>query len=365
MTGGGKRLDGEVASVTGRAKNIRRAMVRGFADAEARSLAAGPLERALADALSPGAVKGSDLYRGIYGRDASSYDYRPQAVVRVSSVDEVQRLLAVARGWRVPVTFRAAGTSLCGQTLGTGIVAELRLAWKGLEVREGGAAVWFEPGVILGHVNRVLEPLGRKLGPDPESAASAMMGGVLANNSGGQQSGVEQDPYATLRSLEFVLANGHRYDTARADDRRRFAAQEPTIAQGLVSLRDRVRGDPALAERIRRKHRIKNVMGYDLRSFLDADDPVDILARLLVGSEGTLAFIASAVLATVPLHPQWMVGLLFFPTVTEAVAGVRALVDDGATTVELMDRPCLRAWSGKPGRRPTSTSCPPTQQPCS
>jgi D-lactate dehydrogenase len=310
--------------MTGGAKGIRRGMARGFATDEATSLSPNTLERALVDALSPGAVKVSELYRGIYGRDASYYDYRPQAVVRVSSVEEVQRLLAVARGKRVPVTFRAAGTSLCGQTLGTGIVAELRLAWKRLEVRDGGAAVWFEPGVILARVNHALEPLGRKLGPDPESANSAMMGGVLANNSGGQQSGVEHDSYATLRSLEFVLANGHGYDTARADDRRRFEAQEPAISKGLGALRERVRSNAALAERIRRKHRIKNVMGYDLRSFLDAEDPIDILARLLVGSEGTLAFIASAVLATVPLHPHWMVGLLFFPTVTEAVAGARA-----------------------------------------
>ena len=307
------------------------------------------LERALVDALPPDSLRFSELYRGIYGRDASYYDYRPQAVVRVSSVAEVQRLFAVARGQGVPLTFRAAGTSLSGQTLGAGIIAELRLAWKGVEVRDGGAAVWFEPGVILAQVNDLLEPLGRKLGPDPESARAAMMGGVLANNSGGQQSGVERNAYATLRALEFVLPNGNRYDTARADDRRRFEAQEPAISEGLAALRDRVRGSVALSELIRRKHRIKNVMGYDLRSFLDAEDPIDILARLLIGSEGTLAFIASATLATVPLHPHWVVGLLFFPTVTEAVAGVRALVDDGAATVELMDRSCLRAWSGKPG----------------
>jgi len=307
------------------------------------------LERALIEILSREAVRTDDLYRGVYGRDASYYAYRPQAVARVSSVQEVQRLLAVARQWRTPVTFRAAGTSLCGQTLGTGIIAELRRAWKGLEVRDGGGAVWCEPGVTVAQVNHLLEPLGRKLGPDPESANAAMMGGVLANNSGGQQSGVERDSYATLRSMEFVLANGHRYDTARAEDRQRFAVEETVVSEGLAALRDRVCGDAALAGQIQRKHRIKNVMGYDLRGFLDAEDPIDILARLLIGSEGTLGFIASAVLDTVPLHPCWAVGLIFFPTVNEAVAGVRALVDDGAVTVELMDRSCLRAWSGKPG----------------
>ena len=311
-----------------------------------------PLERALRDALPDVDVKTDELYRGVYGRDASFYDYRPQAVVRPSTVEEVQRLFAVAREQRVPVTFRAAGTSLCGQTLGTGVVAELRLAWKGVEVRDGGAAVWFEPGVTVAHLNHLLEPWGRKLGPDPESANAAMMGGVLANNSGGQQSGIEADPYGTLRGMEFVLVNGHRYDTTRpttgggsTSRSGRSPRAWPPCATACAPTRE-------LVERIRRKYRIKNVMGYGLRAFLDADEPIDILARLLVGSEGTLGFIASATLATVPLHPHWAVGLLFFATVTEAVAGVRALVEHGAATVELMDRACLRAWSGKAGVPP-------------
>jgi D-lactate dehydrogenase len=104
-----------------------------------------PLEQALRVALPRGAVRTGELCRGVYGRDASFYDYRPRAVVRVASVAEVQRLLAVVRAEGVPVTFRAAGTSLCRQTLGTGVVAELRLAWMRVEVRDDGAAVWCEP----------------------------------------------------------------------------------------------------------------------------------------------------------------------------------------------------------------------------
>ena len=309
----------------------------------------GTLEHALCSALPRGAVRLDELYRGIYSRDASCYQHRPRAVVRVSSADEVADLLAIVRRWQVPLTFRAAGTSLCGQTLGTGVVADLRLAWKGLEVRNGGMSVWVQPGVTVARVNEVLAPLGRKLGPDPESAAAAMMGGVLANNSGGQQSGIEHDPYGTVQSLAFVLANGRRYDTAVPEDRLRFSVDEQVIAAGLTALRDRVRADPTLVERIRTKYRIKNVMGYGLRSFLDADEPIDILARLLLGSEGTLAFIASASLATVPLHPDWASGLLFFADVARAVEAAHAFVDDGASTVELMDHACIDTWRGKPG----------------
>jgi D-lactate dehydrogenase len=307
------------------------------------------LHDALRFGLPAGSVKTSALYRGVYGRDASCYEYPPAAVAHVSSVADVQHVLSVARDHGVPLTFRAGGTSLCGQALGEGVIVEQRLAWKRFAVRDGGASVWFEPGVILAQLNHVLEPLGRKLGPDPESAPSAMMGGVLANNSGGQQSGVERDPYATLRSAAFVLANGRHYDSACPGDRTRFEAQEAELSQGLRALRERVRHDAALAQLIQRKHRIKNVMGYDLRAFLDAEEPIDIVARLLIGSEGTLAFMTSAVLETVPLHPHWMAGLLFFSGVAEAAAGARLLADGGAATVELMDRSCLRAWGGRPG----------------
>jgi len=87
------------------------------------------LEQALRAALPAGRVKVGELHRGIYGRDASFYEYRPQAVARVLTLAEVQAVLAVARTRGVPVTFRAAGTSLCGQTLGTGIVAEVPSGW--------------------------------------------------------------------------------------------------------------------------------------------------------------------------------------------------------------------------------------------
>jgi len=93
-----------------------------------------PLDSTLGTILPPGALRTSELYRAVYARDASYYEYWPRAVARVSTVDEVQRVLALAAQHGVPVTFRAAGTSLCGQTLGTGIVADLRSSWKGLEV---------------------------------------------------------------------------------------------------------------------------------------------------------------------------------------------------------------------------------------
>ena len=153
---------------------------------------------------------------------------------------------------------------------------------------------------MLGHANRVLAPHGYKLGPDPASTDIACVGGVIANNSGGMRCGITHDSYETVRELTFVLASGTVIDSAAADAEERFAEAEPELAAGLLEIRDEIRADEELAERIRRKFEIKNTTGYRLCAFLDADTPLEIFRRLLVGSEGTLAFIAEAVFETVP-----------------------------------------------------------------
>ncbi|CAG4928330.1 unnamed protein product, partial [Acidithrix sp. C25] len=184
-------------------------------------------------------------------------------------------------------------------------------------VHGGGDLVSFEPGVTVNQVNAKLSPFGRKIGPDPASKSAAMMGGVLSNNSSGMQAGVIQNSYHTLVSLEFVLYNGHRYDTSKAADRERFGRDEPKIVNGLLRIRDAIRSDIELRDRIKRKYRIKNVTGYSLNSFLDFDDPCDIFSHLLIGAEGTLGFIAKATLSTLPIEPYRASRLLFLlPTKT-------------------------------------------------
>src|SRR4029079_18883003 len=135
-----------------------------------------------------------------------------------------------------------------------------------------------------GHVNRVLAPYGRKLGPDPASTDIATVGGVIANNSGGMRCGVTQDSYSTLASLTFVLPSGTTIDTAAPGAEEEFARREPELARGLMELRDELRGDAELADRVRTKFAIKNTTGYRLCAFLDGDTPLEIFRRLLVGS---------------------------------------------------------------------------------
>src|ERR1700761_9549708 len=278
-----------------------------------------------------------------YASDASPYRKFPRAVVMAKTAEDVAKVLAFGRACGIPVTFRAGGTSLNGQGQTDGILVDVRRHFRGLAVLEDGAAIRLGTGTILGHANRVLAMHGRRLGPDPASTDVATVGGVVANNSGGMRCGVTKDSYSTLRSLTFVLPSGTRIDTAAPGAAAEFAAAEPELAAGLAAIRDEIRADPDLSARIRRKFEIKNTMGYRLCAFLDADEPLEIFRRLLVGSEGTLAYVPEVVFDTVPQLPLTTTAWVHFPDIDRAVAPVGDLVASGATAVELMVAPALIA----------------------
>jgi D-lactate dehydrogenase len=282
-----------------------------------------------------------------YASDASPYRKLPRAVVMAKEPGDVSKALAFGRAQGIPVTFRAGGTSLNGQGQTDGILVDVRRHFRGLTVEEDGAAVRVGTGTILGHVNRVLAPLGRRLGPDPASTDVATVGGVVANNSGGMRCGVTKDSYSTLRSLTFVLPSGTRIDTAAPGAAAEFEAAEPQLAAGLAAIRDEIRADETLSARVRRKFEIKNTTGYRLCAFLDAEEPLEIFRRLLIGSEGTLAWIPEVVFDTVPQPALTTTAWVHFPDIDSAVAPVNDLVASGATAVELMVAPALitAAWN--------------------
>lgn len=314
------------------------------------------LNEQLARIVGKDRILDSDLWRHIYGRDASYFDITPKAVVRPTTTEQVQSVLALATRERLGVTFRTGGTSLCGQTVNNGIICELRTAWHNYEIRNGGEKVWFEPGLTAEQVNAYLSPHHRHIGPDPASKSAAMMGGILANNSSGMAAGVKYNSYHTLSSIEFVLANGNRYNTASEADRKRFRETERELCAGLMKIREEILANGSIRNKIVEKYRIKNVTGYGMNSFVDFDDPVDIFSHLLIGSEGTLAFIVSAELNTVPSYNVYSSTLLYFPDVVSAAASAAWLGESGAISVELMDYASLRSYMGLKLDRPKGTT---------
>jgi D-lactate dehydrogenase len=283
----------------------------------------------------------SDLVR--YASDASPYRYLPQVVVRPRTVEDVRAILAYCTRTGRHATFRAGGTSLNGQAQSDDILIDVRRHWAGMAAEDGGARLRARPGTILGHANAILKPLGRRLGPDPASADVATIGGVIACNAGGMRCTLERNSYHTVSSLTLVLASGTVIDTAAPDAEEAFAKAEPELATGLLQLRAELLADEQLAQRIRHKYAIRNTNGYALSALLDADTPLGIFRRLIVGSEGTLAFMAEAVINTIPAPAVTTVAWIILPSISEATALVPGLVSLGAEAVELMLAPALAA----------------------
>ncbi len=284
-----------------------------------------------------------------YGTDASFYRLVPQAVVVVDDEAELRRVLDACARHGAPLTFRASGTSLSGQSITESVLVMLSDNWGGLEILEGGAAIRLQPGVIGAEANRRLAAFARKIGPDPASIDSARIGGIAANNSSGMCCGTAENSYQTLRSMRLILADGAILDTGDAASVAAFRESHAGFLQTLADLAGETRADAALADRIRAKFAIKNTTGYGLNALVDFTDPIEILQHLMIGSEGTLGFISEITYRTVADHPHKASALVFFEGMADACRAVTALTRAPVAAVELMDRASLRSVENKPG----------------
>jgi D-lactate dehydrogenase len=284
-----------------------------------------------------------------FGTDASFYRLIPKLVVRVEAELEVVDLLKLASKHQVPVTFRAAGTSLSGQAISDSVLIVLGDNWNGREIRGQGSQIRLQPGVIGAQANAVLAPFQRKIGPDPASINACKIGGIVANNSSGMCCGTAQNSYHTLAGMRLVLADGTVLDTEDPLSVTRFFATHADLLTQLNELGRSTRANTELAAKIRHKYRLKNTTGLSLNALVDFDQPLDILSHLLVGSEGTLGFISAVTYNTVPDHPYKASALLVFPDVESCCRAVTLLKQQPVSAVELLDRRSLRSVQEKPG----------------
>lgn len=294
-----------------------------------------------------------------FASDAGFYYLVPKAIVQPIGEDEIVALFKFSHQYNIPLVFRTGGTSLSGQSITDGILVDLSQFWDKITIEESGNLVRVQPGITGQMVNTFLKKHKKKIGPDPSSISAAMMGGILSNNASGMCCGVKLNSYHTTKFIRFVLPNGKVFSTEDKNDYLRFQHECIELYQLLKDLKVRIESNKVLYHKIRNKYQTKNTVGYSLNAFIDHTHPLDILAHLLIGAEGTLAFIAEAVLETVPDYPCKSTALLYFPDIYSACQAIIPLTDAGALMVELMDRASLRSVENMVGMPAIVKELPP------
>ena len=286
-----------------------------------------------------------ELRRFAWGTDAGFYRLVPKIVIRSSNEKEVSKILEAASKFDVPVTFRAAGTSLSGQAVSDSVLIVAGKNWERYMVSEDASEITLEPGIVGARVNAILKPYGRKFGPDPASIGSCMVGGIVMNNASGMSCGTHANSDKELESVRIVLMDGTVLDTGDEASRNAFRASHPEFIRKIEELRDEILADKELSDRIRYKYSIKNVTGLNIFPFVRFEDPFDIIAHLLVGSEGTLAFMSQVTMKTLPLPSKEASAMVYFGTIREAAEAVVALKKEIDPAVldaaELLDKRSL------------------------
>ncbi|KKB78950.1 hypothetical protein VW35_09300 [Devosia soli] len=305
-----------------------------------------------------GAIHTDPLMTYAWSGDASSYRLIPAVVVFVNSEDDVRAVFRAARAEGLPVTFRAAGTSLSGQAVTDGVLAVLGDGWRKLDIHPGAEKITLGPAIIVAEANRALKPYDKKIGPDPASQATCKIGGVVNNNSSGMCCGVAQNTYHTMARLRIVLTDGTMLDSGDAASRDAFRVSHASMLRALDDLHHEIMADSELVALIRHKYRIKNTVGYSLNALVDYHDPLDILIHLMVGSEGTLGFVSEVTYNTVPEHPFKATGLIPFPDPQSAgraiieMANGGVQVTTGVTAAEYIERRALTTVEHLPPMQP-------------
>ena len=299
-----------------------------------------PKERMFHDALSTLA----------YGTDASFYRLIPKLVIRAKDEREIAAILHQADLMNIPVTFRAAGTSLSGQALSDSVLVIVSHGWQHWQVLEEGRKIRLQPGIRGGRANTYLVKYGRKIGPDPASIDSAMIGGIAANNASGMCCGTSENSYKTMADIRIILPDGTVLDTGDTASCAEFRRSHADFLNGIAKIAAEIAADPELESRIRRKYKIKNTTGYSLNAFVDYSDPIDIVKHLVIGSEGTLAFISDITYNTVVDHKHKALAMITYTNIALACEAVQILkAQDKVSAVELIDRAGVRSVDSAPG----------------
>jgi D-lactate dehydrogenase len=304
----------------------------------------------LSGAIGKQQVYTDDLTLTATSADAGCYRKIPKIVLKPQSEKQLIASLEILHETETPLTFRAAGTSLSGQSISDSVLIQARgQYWDHSEILEEGKLIRAQPGITGTRLNQILAPTGMKFGPDPASINSAMIGGIIANNASGMSCGIHANTYATIQSARIIFSDGTLLDTASTESREALLAAKPELVSTLLRIGKDIRSSKEQTEKIRKKYSIKNTTGYGMNAFLDFEDPVDLILHLMVGSEGTLGFISEATFTTVPVLPFRASSLIYFKDLESACNAVPLLREARIPAIEIMDREALRSVENNAG----------------
>lgn len=294
-------------------------------------------------------VFNDELRTFAYGTDASFYRLKPKIVVKVQSEEEVVFIVNKCNKYNIPITFRASGTSLSGQSISDSVLLVADRSWNQIKKSSDNSRITLQPAVLGGRANLELAKYNKKIGPDPASINAATVSGIVSNNASGMTSGVRFNSYNTIADLRIVFANGNVLNTANENDRNKFVEENRDLILELLSISNEINESEEIKNKIKNKYRIKNTTGYSVNSFVDYQDPIEIIKHLMIGSEGTLGFISQLTLKTIDSFPNRATSLIIFPDVHTACSAIPLLKRLKVDAAEIMDRASLRSVENKSG----------------
>ena len=292
-------------------------------------------DSALADRLR-GELEGEVLFdafsRGRYSTDASIYQIEPIGVVVPRHQQDIQRAIQIAADEGIPVLARGGGTSQIGQTVGTALVIDNSKYFNRVGVFDPESrSIWVEPGLVLDQLNRWLKPHGLFYPVDVSTGNRATLGGMAGNNSCGARSIRYGNMVHNVQAIDALLADGSSARFAALANSTQDGAHAELVRK-LTELGQREADEIAA----RFPQLLRRVGGYNIDELVNTE--AGNLARLLVGSEGTLAFFTRLQLKLQPIPPHKVLGVCHFPTFHQAMDSAQHIVRLDPSAVELVDR---------------------------
>ena len=285
--------------------------------------------------LIAGEVFCDELFVQMYASDASIHQVRPLGVVRPRHTADVVATVQYATANQIPLHARGAGTGLAGESLGPGLLVDFSRHMRRV-IAVGDDSVRLQPGVVLGRLNAMLRPRGRMFGPDPVTQAVTTLGGVIGVDSGGSHWLRYGSARGRVRELEIVLGDGR---VLRVGDEPLTVGRSQDPNEEKREFVNRVADLVARNREVIEAHRPRSLVNRSGYHLWDTFDPQQLrLAKLLVGSEGSLAFVTEATIATDAIPAHRGVVLLLFDRLENAARKI----EDGLKKATIAGAACAR-----------------------